>query len=151
MGEIEKIDAYGLVLLGIDVGEARIGVAVCEKETRIAVPLETFHVRKSQVAEDIASLCVKRNVSAIVIGWPLTFDNKEGRAVKRVERFLEQLEAHLPEELKEHIFKFDERLTTSAAHRAFDEANVDHRRRRDKIDQLAATYILQGFVDAQGW
>lgn len=137
--------------LGLDVGEARIGVAVAEGEAILALPLETVAARPPASATSrVVDLCNERDIAVIVVGWPLTMQGREDRATRRVARFVGHLEKALEEAgVAIPIERWDERMTTVAAERALRETHLDGRGRRQHVDQLAATYILQGFLDAR--
>jgi putative holliday junction resolvase len=138
--------------IGLDIGTRRIGVARSNPNGRIAMPLETVEVNgRRGAAERIADIIAERASHTVVVGWPLTLDGQEGRAVKRVERFVAVLEQVLDErpDAEVDIVEWDERLTTTAAESFLIGADVSRRRRKQVVDQVAAAHILQGFLDSR--
>lgn len=141
------------VRLGIDVGEVRIGVAICDRAGLLATPLVTVARARNQVGNSIsadmselARLVAAHGVVEIVIGLPVTLAGTEGPAAAQVRSYAEQLAevvAPVPVTLA------DERMSTLVATRRLSERGVKARRRREVIDQLAAAEILQGWLDAQ--
>jgi putative Holliday junction resolvase len=137
-------------ILGLDVGEARIGVAISDPQARYALPLETVGARdRRDAAQHIAQVCETRAVATIVYGWPLTMEGRAARATRRVQRFVDALAEAL--EARGHeaeLERWDERLSTVSAKRTLRRAEMPSRRHRERIDQVAASHILQGYLDA---
>lgn len=128
-------------ILGLDVGERRIGLAISTPEGRLAVPLRIL-VREKEPAdiEAVAEVARAEDATAIVVGYPLSLDGSAGQQARRVEAFARRLEKStgLPLEL------WDERLTSVQAKRTLAGA-----RSRGPIDDLAAAIILQAYLDRQ--
>jgi len=134
-------------LLGIDYGEARIGVAGSDEIGLMAHPVETVHVR--QVADPLsrlAEICEQRRAELVVVGMPYRMDGTAGSAAEKVERFIKRLRKVLPEEVG--IVAYDERLTTVEAQAQLHAAGRTVKNSRDVIDQAAAVVILQHYMDA---
>ena len=132
--------------LGIDHGDARIGLAIADDLGMLAHPLETIHVK--QVAKPvarIAEIVVRDKIEIIVLGLPRNMDGSYGPSAAKVLAFAEMLRAACGCEVK----LWDERLTSVAAQRALHEAGRNVQRSREFIDQVAAQMILQGWLDAQ--
>ncbi len=134
--------------VALDVGGRRIGVAASTIGT-MAVPVETVEARdKKKAARRVVALLKEYDSADLVVGWPLDMQGREGRATDRVRDFLEVLEAELDHRgLEVKIHKWDERLTSTAADRVLDAHGVSWQKRRERIDQIAACHILQGFLD----
>jgi putative Holliday junction resolvase len=149
--------------LGLDVGTRRIGVAL-SNPLGIAQPLLT--IERTQPRRDqrsILRLALRHNCAGIIVGNPLHLSGDSSRQTDRVHRFVDELKALLadpPVQRDESpsaldrptltIHLWDERLSTAEAHAALQATGHDPRRApRGKIDQLAATLILQGWLDAQ--
>lgn len=134
---------YGRIV-GIDVGTKWIGLARTDLLKTVANPIGTYHV--DDVFEALKEQVENENVEKIVVGWPLTPEGDEGRAIKMVEEFLTKLEAQFPDI---EIAKIDERYTTKEAVRAMVEAGVPKMKRResDRINQAAAAIILQKYIE----
>jgi putative Holliday junction resolvase len=133
-------------VLGLDLGERRIGLAVSDEEARFAFPAG-YHERTG-LAKDLEALRVlaaEQGVVRIVVGLPLHMDGREGKGALAARQFAGALGAatSLPVEL------VDERLTTREAERALQEAPSKTRRgRKHVIDSMAATLLLRGWLDA---
>lgn len=134
---------YGRII-GIDVGTKWIGLARTDLLKTVANPIGTYYV--DDVFEALEEQLENENVEKIVVGWPLTPEGEEGRAIKMVEEFLTKLEARFPDI---EIAKIDERYTTKEAVRAMVEAGVPKMKRResDRINQAAAAIILQKYIE----
>lgn len=133
-------------VLGLDLGQSRIGVAISDPEQRIAVPLGTIRTGAPEDVKAIAGLVREHAIAEIVVGHPLGLSGRKGEAADHAERFAEALHGFLSVPVVLH----DERLTTTQANRALTAAGVRGRRRREVVDQLAATVILQSFLDSRG-
>ena len=133
-------------VLGIDYGERRIGVAVCDELGLMARGVETIH-RKNRDAdiEAVAALAERCGAERVVIGYPLRLDGSEGTLCEKINRFCRRLEARLPLPL----VRWDETLTTKEAEERLRERGVRPEKRREQIDRVAASIILQSYLDAQ--
>lgn len=132
--------------LGIDHGDARIGVAISDDLGMLAHPLETIAVK--EVADPLARIAqiVERDkIGTIVLGLPRNMDGSYGPAAEKVRAFAEKLRALVACEVK----MWDERLTSVAAQRSLHEAGRNVKKSREVIDQVAAQLILQGWLDSQ--
>lgn len=131
-------------VMGLDVGGARVGVAISDPSLRLATPVETVAARpESACMARIAALCEQYGVDRIVVGIPLELSGREGHAVRRTRRFVDALAAVVPAQIVEH----DERLTSAQAERVLIEGGMRRADRRDVIDQAAAVLILQSWLD----
>lgn len=133
-------------VLGIDPGEARVGVAVSDDLGMLAHPLETIHTAKTRPVMRIAELAAARGISTIVVGVPRNMDGTFGPAAEKAKAFI----AELREAVSCPVLPWDERLTTVSAERALREAGRKAKDQRAVVDQAAAQIILQGWLDAQG-
>jgi putative Holliday junction resolvase len=134
-------------VIALDVGKARIGVAVTDPLGYTAQPLLTLW-RKSR-GEDLRSilrLIRKHEIVHIVVGNPLHMSGDVSPWAAKVQEFAQELSnrSGLPVEL------WDERLSSVTAHEILDEAGHDQRKRKEIIDQVAATVILRGWMESQG-
>lgn len=100
---------------------------------------------RSQAILRIVALVRETGAERIVVGLPLTLDGVEGQAVRRTRAFV----AGVEERVDVPVVEWDERLTSVAAERSLIEADVRRDKRKQVIDQVAATMILQGYLDAQ--
>mgnify|MGYP000597034274 CR=1 FL=1 len=132
--------------LGIDHGDARIGLAMSDELGMLAHPLETIHLREiADPVAHIAAIVTREKIGQIVLGMPRNMDGTYGPASEKVRAFAEKLKAATPCPVK----LWDERLTSVAAQRSLHEAGRTVKNSRDVIDQVAAQMILQGWLDAQ--
>lgn len=131
-------------LVGIDLGTKTIGLALSDVERRFASPLETIRRSKFRAdAERLLTLCARHGVGGLVIGMPYNMDGSEGpraQATRAFARNLAQL-TELPMTL------WDERLSTVAAEQAMIAADVSRAKRAERIDAVAAAFILEGALD----
>lgn len=130
--------------LGLDFGDARIGLAISDPLGIFASGLETYH-RKNLDAdlEHIKNLIKDKEVDTVVAGLPINMDGSVGIRVEKTKEFCEKLQ----EVCGVNIEYLDERLTTVAAEKMLIEADVRREDRKKVIDKVAATIILQSFLD----
>jgi len=131
--------------LGLDLGEARIGVAISDPERRVAIPLGTVKVGAPPgELEAIADLVREHDVTVVVVGLPLSMSGESGSRARQAQAFADALRdaVHVAVELQ------DERLSTVEAERALRSAGVKGRGRRAVVDRTAAALILQAWLDA---
>ena len=132
--------------LGIDHGEARIGLAISDELGMLAHPLETIAVKETaDPVARIAAIVARDKIGMIVLGLPRNMDGSYGPAAEKTRAFAEKLRAACACPLK----LWDERLTTVAAQRSLHEAGRNAKQSRKVIDQVAAQLILQGWLDSQ--
>ncbi len=132
--------------LGIDYGEARIGVAGSDALGMLAHPLETVDARRAGALQRIAAIAEQRGAEVLVVGMPYRLDGSRGPAAEGVEAFADRLRAAVP---GRRVVTWDERLSTVTAQAKLHAAGRDIRRSRAVIDQAAAVEILQCWLDAQ--
>jgi putative Holliday junction resolvase len=133
-------------VLGLDLGDARIGVAISDPDRRLALPLGTVRVGQPPgELKAIAALIHEHGVSSVVLGHPRSMSGEIGPRARHAEEFAGALRSvvQVPVELQ------DERLTTAEAERALREAGVSGRDRRAVVDRTAAAVILQSWLDAR--
>jgi putative Holliday junction resolvase len=131
-------------LLGLDLGTKTIGVAVSDAMRYSATPLET--IRRTKFTADAArlsELITDNDAVGIVLGLPLNMDGSEGPRAQSTRTFAR----NLGQKTAVPITFWDERLSTSAVTRMLIEADTRRDKRAEVVDKLAASYILQGFLD----
>jgi putative Holliday junction resolvase len=132
-------------ILGLDVGERTIGVAISDPLGYTAQGITT--IRRKNLAIDIAEIkkiCDEYTVETILMGLPKNMNGTIGPSGEKVIELSKVLE----EELKLPVKLWDERLTTVAAHKAMLEADLSRAKRKKIVDKIAAIYILQGYLDS---
>lgn len=133
------------VRLGIDTGSARIGVARCDEDGRLASPLTTVQ-RGSGDLDAIARLAAADDVIEIIVGLPVGLSGREGAAAAAARAFAARLASRVA---PVPVRLVDERFTTVIAHDALRRSGSDSRGRRPKVDQAAAALLLQGALDTE--
>lgn len=130
--------------IGLDVGDRTIGIAISDPFLLTAQSLMTIK-RKSKIEdiEIINDIIKEKEVSKIIVGLPKNMNNTIGPQAKKVKTFVKELRKHTDLDI-EYV---DERLTTISATRILIEQNVSRKKRKDVIDSVAATYILQTYLD----
>lgn len=131
--------------LGIDHGDARIGLAISDELGMLAHPLETLPAGKDALNQ-LTRIITERSVGTVVIGLPKNMDGSKGPAAQKVEAFGESLRPLID---GVRIVFWDERMTTMAAQRSLHEAGRNAKNSRKVIDQVAAQLILQSWMDSQ--
>ncbi|MDO4221414.1 MAG: Holliday junction resolvase RuvX [Akkermansia sp.] len=129
--------------LGIDFGQARIGIAATDACGILAHPVESIHLNRTEPLERIAQLVAERGIRTLVLGLPLRLDGTEGTACEKVRAFGERLHARLPELPLVYV---DEFLTTSVAQDKLHAAGRKARDFKPIIDQAAAVEILNNWL-----
>jgi putative holliday junction resolvase len=132
-------------LLGLDLGDRTIGIAMGSPETGIATPLLTIRRTRFQTdAAELMGLVKRERIDGLVLGLPLNMDGSAGRRVQATKAFARNLQAFAPPP----ILLFDERLSSAAAKDALVLAGVRRQQREAMIDAAAATVILQDALGA---
>ncbi len=125
--------------LGIDHGDARIGIAATDDFGILAHPVETIDVSKGSTVEQIAQLAEMRKIQTLVVGLPIRMDGSEGTSAAKVRAFAGLLHERLP---ALPLIFVDETLTTSTAAAKLREAGRNAKKQKAIIDQAAAVEIL---------
>jgi len=130
--------------LAIDYGNKRTGLAICDHSETIASPLAVIVSRK-ELLNRIIDIVKTENVDAIVLGLPLNMDDSAGPQAKLVRKFADQLKKHL--DLPIHFQ--DERLSTFGAEQKLADFDFTRKKKKQRLDAIAAADILQTFLDAK--
>ncbi|MBN1881844.1 MAG: Holliday junction resolvase RuvX [Deltaproteobacteria bacterium] len=129
-------------LLGLDVGEKRIGVAVTDPTGIFTQPISTI-MRGTDDIEKILDLVREYDITEVVVGLPVNMNGTLGPGAQKVQEFAQRLEAVLTIPI---VFE-DERLTTSMAERMMIDADVSRKKRKRSVDKIAAAIILEGRLE----
>ncbi|MFL2781074.1 MAG: Holliday junction resolvase RuvX [Rhodospirillales bacterium] len=133
-------------LMGLDVGSKTIGLSLSNSDLNISLGIDT--IKRKKFRDDLKRLSEiinNRSVGGLVIGLPISMDGIEGRACQSIRQF----GYNIIEQISIGITFWDERLSTSAVERfLIKDLNMTRNKRSEVIDKLAATYILQGALDA---
>lgn len=136
--------AYGRVL-ALDVGERRIGVAVCDTSWVLASPYTTLHAHPPAIfLKKLQQIVTGEEIVQIVVGLPISLSGHEGPQAQRIRQFIDMLATHITVP----ITTCDERYTSAAAERLMIEAGLRPEQRKARIDEVAASIILQDWLDA---
>jgi putative Holliday junction resolvase len=132
--------------MALDVGGRRIGVALSDTTRVLASPLTTLRAEpRDRVIAQIAALVAQHEVAEVVVGLPLTLSGEVGPQAQTVQTFADELRRALDVPL--HLF--DERLTSVAAERMMIDMGIKPERRKARIDEVAASIILQDFLETR--
>ena len=133
-------------VLGCDYGTRRTGVAISDPGASIAFPLPTVEAATlAEAARRVAAVAAEREAGEIVVGMPLNSRGERGEQADLTAKFVEALKALFPGPVHE----WDERLTTAASLRAMAEMGEERSADKGRVDQIAATLLLQSFLDSR--
>ncbi|MBN3038861.1 MAG: Holliday junction resolvase RuvX [Candidatus Omnitrophica bacterium] len=134
-------------ILALDVGEKNIGLAISDELGWTAQGLPTLRYQENTEALlEITNVVKENNVSEIVVGMPINMDGSLGKKAKEVVSFLESLQ----KEVSVPIKLWDERMSSVQAEKLMLKADLSRKKRKKKVDQLAAQIILQTYLDSRG-
>ncbi len=132
-----------MIILGVDLGKARTGVAVCDKGEMLASPVEVvYEHNRARLLERVAAIAKARGAEQIVVGLPRNMDGSEGESAQGAREFAAALGelTGLPVALR------DERLTTVTAHGYLNDTNTRGKKRKAVVDAVAAVVILEEYL-----
>jgi putative Holliday junction resolvase len=132
-------------LLGLDFGDKTIGIAVSDKSLTIATPIKT--IRRKSISKDLIELfdlIEVYNVGGLIVGLPLSLNGKENIRTEQVRKFVKAIE--LQKNIK--IMLYDERFSSDVIFKELRKNHYSISKIKKKLDQQAAAYILQGFLDS---
>lgn len=129
-------------ILAIDLGARHVGIAKSDSMRMITTPHATLDRKKGDLVAAIAQICVDEEVGEIVVGLPLHMDGRESDGAKDARQLAAALEARTGL----RVVLWDERLTTTSAHKHMTAMGVKTKNKKGMVDQLAAELILQGYL-----
>ncbi len=133
-----------MVIMAIDYGDVRTGVAVCDKFEMLASPVCVITQRNAEkLIEEISELAKQYKAELLVVGLPKNMDSSIGSRAEKCSEFAAKLSQATG---IEHIMR-DERLSTVSAHNALNNTNTRGKKRKSVVDQVAAVVILQDYID----
>jgi len=133
-------------ILGLDVGDKKIGISMCDPDEILASPLTTLNRDDdSRVISDILEIVNKNGVGLIVIGLPYSLSGEKNIQALKTNEFADKLKESAGIEI---VFQ-DERLSTRAAQQMMISSGMKKEKRKEMIDSAAAAVLLQGFIDAR--
>lgn len=132
-------------ILGIDYGDARVGLAITDALKITAQPMDTLpiHSDSSILIAKIKEIMNETKLEAVVIGYPRHLNGDVSETAKKVDKVIEEIEA-----LGIKVVKWDERLTTVMAHKTMKELGIKQKEKKIHADRLAAMYILEDYINS---
>ena len=133
-----------MIIMSVDLGKARTGLAVCDKTEFLASPYKViFEKSPNKLPEKVVQAAMEAKAELIVVGLPKNMDGTEGESAQNARAFAEQLRelTGLPVDMQ------DERGTTITAHGYLNDTNTRGKKRKAVVDEVAATIILQDYLD----
>lgn len=134
---------YGRVI-GVDLGDSRVGIALSNPDRTLASPLEVLK-RTGSLYRNIGKIVDEWEANVVVVGLPLSLSGHMGPAAKKAVKEVERMGATI----QVPIETYDERLTTVTAERLMTDAGLDSRNQRKVVDKIAAAIMLQAWLDRQ--
>ena len=142
--EFKKKQLNKCRLIGLDLGSKRIGVSICDEKQLIATPFKTINrTSNNELINELKIIIAENNIKGIIIGNPLNMDGSSGRSAQSVK----DISNNIKKNIDVPIFLWDERLSTVGAFNLSSQLDVNVTKREKKIDENAATFILQGAID----
>ena len=142
--EFKKKHSDKCRLIGLDLGSKRIGVSICDEKQLIATPLKTINRNSlSEVINELKDIIAENNIKGIIVGNPLNMDGSLGKSAQSVRDTSQNIE----KSINIPICLWDERLSTVGAFNISSQLDINVSKREKKIDENAATFILQGAID----
>lgn len=132
-----------MIIMAVDYGDARTGIAICDKTELLASPVTVIKESYApKLAAKVAALAAEKKAELIVVGYPINMNGTKGPRAEKCQAFAELLhnEYGLTTALR------DERLTTVEAHKALNATNTRGRARKETVDAVAATLILEDYL-----
>ncbi|MCQ2483780.1 MAG: Holliday junction resolvase RuvX [Clostridia bacterium] len=133
-----------MVIMSVDYGDVRTGIAICDRLEALAHPVTVIkEAYEPKLIKKIAELIPEHKPELIVVGYPKNMDSSEGSRAQKCRDF----SIHLSEETGIKTDLWDERLTTVSAHSYLNATNTRGKKRKETVDAVAATIILQDYID----
>jgi len=132
-------------ILGIDYGDARVGLAITDALKITAQPMDTLEIHgdSNLLIEKIKEICNSTKLEAVVIGYPRHLNGDVSETARKVDNVIEKIEA-----LGLKVVKWDERLTTVMAHKTMKDLGIKQKDKKIHADRLAAMYILEDYINS---
>lgn len=135
-----------MIILSVDYGDMRTGIAVCDRMEILASPVTVIKQSyEPKLILEIKAIAEKQKAELIVVGLPKNMDGSEGERAEKCKNFA----LRLNEETGIETVMWDERLTTVSAHRALSDNNVRGQKRKDVVDAVSAVMILESYISSK--
>lgn len=133
-----------MIIMSVDLGKARTGIAVCDKTEFLASPYKVIFEKSPQkLPQKVAEAAKETKAELIVVGLPKNMDGSEGESAQNAREFAKKLK----EITQIETVLQDERGTTITAHNFLNDTNTRGKKRKNVVDEVAATIILQDYLD----
>lgn len=130
-------------IMAVDLGDARTGLACCDRTETLASPIGVIHEKDEQrLLQQVANAVLEYGVELVVVGYPKHMNNSVGERAKKSEQFVENLK----EKISVPVELWDERGTTVSAHGYLNQTNTRGKKRKDIVDAVAAVIILETYL-----
>lgn len=143
--DISKLIAENSVIVGLDIGDKTVGIAISDRRIKIASGVTT--IQRNGSARDFARVkesVSKYKVGTIIFGWPVQMNGQPGSQCEKILEFVEELKDYFP---GIPFSYWDERLSTCAVTNVLLQADLSRKKRKKIVDKSASIYILQGAID----
>ena len=131
-------------LLGIDPGKNRVGIAISDENKVVSTPLKTILKKNnSNFLNEIKEIIVENNVKGIIVGYPINMDGSTGPSAQSAKDFA----TYISNNVSIPVSMWDERLSSQAAFNLSSNLDINVSKRVEKLDENAASFILQGAID----
>ena len=142
--EFKKKHSTKIRIIGLDLGAKRIGVSICDENQSIATPYQTINkTNTNELIKWLKNVILENNIKGIIVGNPLNMDGSFGKSAQSVH----DIASNISKSLNLPVCLWDERLSTVGAFNLSSQLDVNVSKRIKKIDENAATFILQGAID----
>ena len=131
-------------LIGLDIGTKHIGIAICDDKRKIATPFKTLdYINMSRLIADLRGIIDENDIKGMIVGYPINMDGSLGKSAQSVN----DKTKIISETIDIYICLWDERLSTSGSFNIESNLDIKFAKRKKKIDEKAASFILQGAID----
>ena len=131
-------------LIGLDIGTKHIGIAICDDKRKIATPFKTLdYINMSRLIDDLKIIIDENDIKGMIVGYPINMDGSLGKSAQSVN----DKTKIISETIDIYICLWDERLSTSGSFNIESNLDIKFAKRKKKIDEKAASFILQGAID----
>ena len=142
--EFKKKQSETSRLIGLDLGSKRIGVSICDEKQSIATPFKTLYkTNNEELISELKKIIEENNIKGIVVGNPINMDGSKGPSAQSANDFAK----YLSNNVSIPVTMWDERLSSEGAFNLSSNLDINISKKVEKLDQNAASFILQGAID----
>ena len=144
INELKKLINNKSRLIGVDMGSKRVGLSISDENRKIATPLKTINYKNVQMLIfEINEIVNENNINGVIIGNPINMDGSESQSSQSAK----DMAINLSKNISEPITMWDERLSSHGAFNLISNLDINTSKKLKKLDQNAASFILQGALD----